>query len=104
VALSETSTTVAAPPLGENVVALDPPRAYGAPLGRLRVRGEPEDFCVEECLGFEPAGAGAHVLLWVRKRDANTTWVVEELAECPLALVATGADRDDTIVLRDPFA
>jgi len=29
---------------------------------------------------------------------------VEELAECPLALVATGADRDDTIVLRDPFA
>ncbi len=29
---------------------------------------------------------------------------VEVLAECPLALVATGADRDDTIVLRDPFA
>ena len=29
---------------------------------------------------------------------------VEELAECPLALVATGADRDDTIILRDPFA
>jgi len=29
---------------------------------------------------------------------------LEELAECPLALVATGADRDDTIILRDPFA
>ncbi|MBI2397429.1 MAG: adenylosuccinate synthase [Xanthomonadales bacterium] len=29
---------------------------------------------------------------------------VEELAECPIALVATGADRDDTIILRDPFA
>jgi adenylosuccinate synthase len=29
---------------------------------------------------------------------------VEELAECPLALVATGADRDDTIVLKHPFA
>ncbi|HZP65115.1 MAG TPA: adenylosuccinate synthase [Rudaea sp.] len=28
---------------------------------------------------------------------------VEELAECHLALVATGADRDDTIALRDPF-
>jgi adenylosuccinate synthase len=27
---------------------------------------------------------------------------VEELAECHLALVATGADRDDTIILRDP--
>jgi len=29
---------------------------------------------------------------------------VEELAECPLAIVATGADRDDTIVLKHPFA
>ncbi|HEX7340636.1 MAG TPA: adenylosuccinate synthase [Rhodanobacteraceae bacterium] len=29
---------------------------------------------------------------------------IEELSGCPLALVATGADRDDTMVLRDPFA
>ncbi|WP_062535171.1 adenylosuccinate synthase [Mizugakiibacter sediminis] len=29
---------------------------------------------------------------------------VEELSGCPLAIVATGADRDDTIVLHDPFA
>jgi len=29
---------------------------------------------------------------------------VEELAECHIALVATGADRDDTIALKDPFA
>ena len=29
---------------------------------------------------------------------------VEELSGCPLAIVATGADRDDTIVLKDPFA
>jgi adenylosuccinate synthase len=29
---------------------------------------------------------------------------VEELSGCPLAIVATGADRDDTIVLDDPFA
>jgi adenylosuccinate synthase len=29
---------------------------------------------------------------------------VEELSGCHLALVATGADRDDTIILRDPFA
>jgi adenylosuccinate synthase len=28
---------------------------------------------------------------------------VEELAECHIALVATGADRDDTIALTDPF-
>ena len=29
---------------------------------------------------------------------------IEELSHCRLALVATGADRDDTIVLDDPFA
>lgn len=60
--------------------ALDPPRAHGAPLGQGRLRVEPEDFIVEELLGFEPAGAGQHVLLRVRKRDANTQWVARELA------------------------
>ena len=60
--------------------ALDPPRAHGAPLGQGRLRAEPEDFIVEEQLGFEPAGAGQHVLLRVRKRDANTQWVARELA------------------------
>ncbi len=37
-------------------------------------------------LGFEPAGAGQHVLLKVRKRDANTQWIARELARaggCP---------------------
>ncbi|HEX6833939.1 MAG TPA: adenylosuccinate synthase [Rudaea sp.] len=29
---------------------------------------------------------------------------VEELSGCALAIVATGADREDTIVLKDPFA
>jgi tRNA pseudouridine13 synthase len=60
--------------------ALDPPRAHGAPLCPGRLRVEPEDFRVEEQLGFEPAGAGQHVLLRVRKRDANTHWIAGELA------------------------
>jgi tRNA pseudouridine13 synthase len=60
--------------------ALDPPRAHGAPVGQGRLRAEPEDFIVEEQLGFEPAGAGQHVLLRVRKRDANTQWIARELA------------------------
>jgi tRNA pseudouridine13 synthase len=66
--------------------ALDPPRALGSPLGRGRLRVEPEDFVVEELLGFEPAGTGQHVLLRVRKRDANTQWIARELARacgCP---------------------
>jgi tRNA pseudouridine13 synthase len=60
--------------------ALDPPRAHGAPLCVGRLRTEPEDFLVEEQLGFEPSGAGQHVLLKVRKRDANTQWIARELA------------------------
>jgi tRNA pseudouridine13 synthase len=60
--------------------ALDPPRAHGAPLCGGMLRAEPEDFLVEEQLGFEPAGAGQHVLLKVRKRDANTHWIAGELA------------------------
>ncbi|MBW4051245.1 MAG: tRNA pseudouridine(13) synthase TruD [Proteobacteria bacterium] len=60
--------------------ALDPPRAHGAPLGSGTLRAEPEDFLVEEQLGFEAAGAGQHVLLKVRKRNANTQWIARELA------------------------
>lgn len=61
--------------------ALDPPRAHGAPLGRGVLRAEPEDFVVEEDLGFTASGAGQHVLLKVRKRNANTQWVARELAK-----------------------
>ncbi|MGH8140779.1 MAG: tRNA pseudouridine(13) synthase TruD [Steroidobacteraceae bacterium] len=61
--------------------AFDPPRGCGAPLGTGRLRAEPDDFIVEEELGFPPAGAGQHVLLKVRKRDANTQWVARELAK-----------------------
>ncbi|HVS78424.1 MAG TPA: tRNA pseudouridine(13) synthase TruD, partial [Steroidobacteraceae bacterium] len=60
--------------------ALDPPRAHGAPLGPGRLRAQPEDFLVEEQLGFAAAGTGQHVLLKVRKRDANTQWIARELA------------------------
>jgi tRNA pseudouridine13 synthase len=61
-------------------LALSPPRAHGEAPARGRLRSVPEDFVVEEDLGFEPDGAGAHVLLHVRKRGANTEWVARELA------------------------
>lgn len=54
--------------------------AHGAPPARGRIRTEPEDFVVEERLGFEPDGQGSHVLLVVEKRDANTGWVAAQLA------------------------
>jgi tRNA pseudouridine13 synthase len=60
--------------------ALAPPRAYGAPPASGLLRAVPEDFLVEEQLGFAPAGTGQHLLLKVRKRDANTQWVARQLA------------------------
>lgn len=66
--------------------ALDPPRAYGPPPAAAIARSVAGDFLVEEDLGFAPAGSGAHLLLKVRKTDANTAWVARQLgraAGCP---------------------
>lgn len=59
---------------------LNVPCAYGASVGSARLRSRPEDFCVNEWLGFEADGEGDHVLLRVRKRSANTAWVAKQLA------------------------
>src|SRR5688500_9234058 len=60
--------------------ALAPPCAWGGPLSTGVLRATPEDFEVDEILGFDAAGAGPHALLRVRKRGANTEWVARELA------------------------
>jgi tRNA pseudouridine13 synthase len=60
--------------------ALAPPRAHGAPPASAVQRATPADFVVEEDLGFAPAGFGQHLLLRVRKHNANTQWVARELA------------------------
>lgn len=60
--------------------ALAPPPAWGGPLAPGELRASPEDFQVEEILGFEASGTGPHALLLVRKRGANTEWVSRELA------------------------
>ncbi len=66
--------------LSAHAAALAPPHAHGAPAAVAEFRAAPEDFQVEEDLGFAPAGAGPHLLLKVRKVDANTAWVARELA------------------------
>jgi tRNA pseudouridine13 synthase len=61
--------------------ALAPPFAWGeGPLAAGALRASPEDFRVDEILGFDAAGDGPHALLHVRKRGANTEWVARELA------------------------
>jgi adenylosuccinate synthase len=53
--------------------------------------------------GWEESTAG--IRDWNKLPPAARAYLrsVEELSGCKLALVATGADRDDTIILDDPF-
>ncbi len=55
-------------------------RAHGDTLFAARIRERPEDFVVDEILGFEPSGDGEHDLLKIRKTSANTAWVARRLA------------------------
>lgn len=45
------------------------PWAYGSPPLRGLLKSRPEDFRVDEILGYEADGEGEHVLLHVEKRD-----------------------------------
>ncbi|MGH8136403.1 MAG: tRNA pseudouridine(13) synthase TruD, partial [Steroidobacteraceae bacterium] len=61
-------------------LAIDPPYAHGGPPAAGLIRTDPEDFLVEERLGFQPDGGTGHYLLLVEKRDANTLYVARCLA------------------------
>jgi tRNA pseudouridine13 synthase len=58
------------------------PEAYVGTVPEISgtIRATPEDFQVDEDLGFEPDGAGEHVFLRIRKRNANTDWVARQIA------------------------
>jgi len=56
------------------------PLAYGPPPGHGVFKACPDDFIVEEILGFEPSGEGEHLLLCVEKRGENTEYVARSLA------------------------
>lgn len=57
------------------------PYAQGAPVAQATLRATPEDFRVDELLGFAPGGEGEHLMLRVRKRNQNTAWVAGRLAQ-----------------------
>ncbi|WKE66451.1 tRNA pseudouridine(13) synthase TruD [Gallaecimonas kandeliae] len=42
---------------------------------------QPEDFFVEEVLGFEPEGEGEHLFVHIEKRGMNTQWAAKLLGE-----------------------
>lgn len=73
------------PPVGYDtaVTAADAslPWAYGAPPLQALLRSTPDDFRVDEVLGYDADGQGEHALLLIEKRGANTDWVARELAK-----------------------
>lgn len=48
---------------------------------RATLRQHPQDFRVDEELGFEPDGEGEHRFLRIEKANANTAWVARQLAK-----------------------
>ena len=60
---------------------LDFPYAHGGPVGRAQFRCVPEDFRVQEHLGFTPSGEGEHVWLHLRKKGENTHWLAQQIAQ-----------------------
>jgi len=83
------------------------PFAYGGPPLRGVMRATPEDFFVDEELGFEPEGAGEHAFVRVEKRGANTEWVARQLARLagvgPNAVSYAGM-KDRHAVTRQTFS
>lgn len=54
--------------------------AYGKPKTFGSIKASPEDFKVDEVLGFELTGEGEHLFLCVEKRGLNTEELVKALA------------------------
>ncbi|MAR73900.1 MULTISPECIES: tRNA pseudouridine(13) synthase TruD [Halomonas] len=79
---------------------------FGAPMAG-RYRETPEDFQVEEDLGFAPEGQGEHLWLWIAKRDTTTARVASTLAhQCQVSRrdVGYAGMKDRTAVTRQWFS
>src|SRR5690606_6499281 len=73
---------------------------------RAAIRSRPDDFIVEEMLGFEPSGQGEHLFLTIEKRGANTHWVAQQLARwagIPEHAVGYAGLKDRHAVTRQAF-
>lgn len=55
-------------------------RRLAEPLLRGVLKQVPEDFRVDEVLGFDPEGAGSHALFWVEKTGLTTPQMIGKLS------------------------
>ncbi|MFO7592838.1 MAG: tRNA pseudouridine(13) synthase TruD [Pseudomonadota bacterium] len=80
--------------------------ALGQPTCHARIRSVPEDFIVDEVLGFDPDGEGNHAFLHIRKRNTNTAWLARQLAELagvPISEVGYAGLKDRRAVTSQYF-
>lgn len=61
--------------------SVNPPALYGEPIGTALFKSRPEDFQVDEILGFELSGEGEHCMVWIEKTNRNSNEVATELAK-----------------------
>jgi adenylosuccinate synthase len=74
---------------------------YLPPLAQDQARAEP---VYEEIEGWTGTTAGARSWKQLPAQAIKYVRRIEELIRCPVALVSTSPERDDTILVRDPFA
>lgn len=85
------------------------PYRYGHPPAQCRFKDVPQDFVVEEVLGYAPADdeRGEHWWFWVEKTGANTQYVAKEMARQlsrPLADISYAGLKDRQAVTRQWFS
>jgi tRNA pseudouridine13 synthase len=81
--------------------------AHGPAVFIARLRSQPQDFEVEEELGWELSGDGEHDYLWIEKILANTEWVARQLARfasVPARDVGYAGLKDRRAVTRQWFS
>lgn len=58
----------------------------------------------EVCEGWSESTRGARSWADLPSKAIKYVRLIEEMVECPVTLVSTSPERDDTILVRDPFA
>jgi adenylosuccinate synthase len=88
----------------EGLHRLQPPGpAPAPPAGRHGAQAAARPV-YEEMEGWAESTRGARSFAELPASAVKYVKRLEELVECPVALLSTSPDRDDTILMRDPFA
>ncbi len=81
--------------------------AYGGPAISGIFKSKFEDFIVEEELGYELSGEGEHLYLYIEKKDQNTGFIQQRLAQyyaVPMKSVSYCGLKDRQAVTRQWFS